>query len=555
MATNWTKALRDRMTTTIPAEHLLPDKQPTYVRSSMYLLGAFTLAALVVIVLSGIVLAIFGPQWWHTNGLGHFMNSLHFWSVQAFFFFMVLHLWGMFFQGAWRDGRGRTWVAGGITFLVSLVAGFTGFLSQGNFDSQWIGVSAKDLINAIGVGGLFNPLNFGQMYSVHVIVLPLVVIGLVALHLFMVRMRGVVRPYPVAGEQRVPYHKGMTQEQYYQNVPMAPYDLVREVTAVTLVAVVVIVALASVFASPDEKPLTLQGVAQSSPVEFTTVSLAELAGSSAIAGYGPPYNTATGSVQYLGPISLQQASGVHIPIDTAKTYVLQPLSTVKNPDVTTALATFTAAKADQQATWEANYATALGNNSTEALDANGHVITKDCTNIPGDKADCGPLPGMFGGLLDIARTGALDGLLVSGNGQFYQTDYTKPLLFLNENALPSKAATLNLSGADWGIMNETGKYPGQPWLWLYTFWYQVPVGPFNGPNADVGVAVMVLLLSLVFVFVPYIPGLNRLPEFMGIHRIIWRQHYRAARAAVATPTTAPPVPGQPLATPGPQLNS
>ena len=27
------------------------------------------------------------------------------------------------------------------------------------------------------------------------------------------------------------------------------------------------------------------------------------------------------------------------------------------------------------------------------------------------------------------------------------------------------------------MMNETGNYPGQAWLWLYTFWYQIP--PFS----------------------------------------------------------------------------
>jgi ubiquinol-cytochrome c reductase cytochrome b subunit len=45
--------------------------------------------------------------------VGHWFNSIHLWSVQALFFFMVLHLWGMFFQASWRDGRGRTWVIGG----------------------------------------------------------------------------------------------------------------------------------------------------------------------------------------------------------------------------------------------------------------------------------------------------------------------------------------------------------------------------------------------------------------------------------------------------------
>ena len=536
MSTNWTKALRDRMTQTIPAEHLLPDTQPKYVRSSVYLMGALTLASLVVIVVSGIVLAIFGPQWWHGNGVGHFFNSVHFWSVQAFFFFMVIHLWGMFFQGSWRDGRARTWITGAITFLVSILAGFTGYLSQSNFDSQWIAVSAKDLMNAVGVGGFFNPLNFGQMYSFHVIILPLTVVGLVGLHLFLVRMRGVVRPYPVKGEQRAAFSNGMTQEQYYKNVPMVSYDLIREISLVTLATLVVVVILAGVFSSPDEKPLTMQSVAQSSPVEFTTVSLAELAGTSVIAGYGPPY-TASGASQYIGPLSLQKLGNVTMPIDTANTFVIEPLQTVKTPEVVAAMSTFSAASADQQAKWETNYTTALGNNTTEAVDTNGNVTTPDCTNTIGDKADCGPLPAMFGGLINIARSGALDGLLLSNQSTFYQTDYTKPLLFLNENALPTKAASLNLSGANWGIMNETGKYPGSPWLWLYTFWYQVPAAPFNGPNADVAVAIVILLLSTVFVLVPIIPGLNRLPEYVGIHRIIWRDHYKETEATIVRQPT------------------
>ncbi len=87
----------------------------------------------------------------------------------------------------------------------------------------------------------------------------------------------------------------------------------------------------------------------------------ELTGTSVIAQYGPPYNQGTGSVQYIGPISLQKAAGVTIPID--------------------------------------------------------------------------------------------------------------------------KAEQLNLLGSQWGMMNETGNYPGQAWLWLYTFWYQIP--PYNtSPNAD-----------------------------------------------------------------------
>jgi hypothetical protein len=88
------------------------------------------------------------------------------------------------------------------------------------------------------------------------------------------------------------------------------------------------------------------------------------------------------------------------------------------------------------------------------------------------------------------------------------------------------------------MMNETGQYPGQAWLWLYTFWYQVPAAPFNGPNADVAVAMVMLILTLGLVLLPYIPYLNRLPEYLGVYRLIWRQHYRQLRIQTAAPSAA-----------------
>jgi quinol-cytochrome oxidoreductase complex cytochrome b subunit len=145
-------------------------------------------------VLSGVVLVFFGPDWWHVSGVGHFFNSVHFWAVQSFFFFMVLHLWAQFFMAAWRGGRGANWVTGVLLFVVSIVAAFTGFLSQQNFDSQWIALQGKDAFNALGVGSFFNLLNFGQMYGLHVFLLPLILALLIAVHLFLVRAKGVVKP-------------------------------------------------------------------------------------------------------------------------------------------------------------------------------------------------------------------------------------------------------------------------------------------------------------------------------------------------------------------------
>ncbi len=83
---------------------------------------------------------------------------------------------------------------GAVIFLVSIVAGFTGYVSQQNFDSQWIAINAKDAVNATGAGSLFYILNFGQMYGLHVMLIPVAVTVLVVLHVVQIRMRGVVRP-------------------------------------------------------------------------------------------------------------------------------------------------------------------------------------------------------------------------------------------------------------------------------------------------------------------------------------------------------------------------
>ncbi len=191
----WTSRVRKVAVRALPPEKLLPDSQPSYVASWIYIFGALTLAALAVVILTGFVLALEGPTWWHISGVGHFVNSMHLWSVELFFFFMVIHLWGKFFMAAWRGRRVLTWMSGVVAFLASIVTAFTGYLSQQNFDSQWISTQAKDGINATGAGSFFNVLNFGQMLMWHIVLMPLAVGIIAGIHILLVRHRGVVPPF------------------------------------------------------------------------------------------------------------------------------------------------------------------------------------------------------------------------------------------------------------------------------------------------------------------------------------------------------------------------
>jgi hypothetical protein len=191
---SWTVKVREKAVEALPPEKLLPDGQPAYVASWIYVFGVASIAALVVIIASGTILALKGPAWWHYTGIGHFFNSIHMWAVELFFFVMVVHLWGKYWMSAWRGGRSRVWVTGAITFLVAVPTALTGYVSQQNFDAQWISTQAKDGLNSVGVGAFFNVTNFGQMYSYHVLLLPIAVVVLVSAHVLLVRRHGVVPP-------------------------------------------------------------------------------------------------------------------------------------------------------------------------------------------------------------------------------------------------------------------------------------------------------------------------------------------------------------------------
>ncbi len=294
---------------------------------------------------------------------------------------------------------------------------------------------------------------------------------------------------------------------------MKPYDLVREALLALAAVAVLVVVLASVFSSPDAPALTIRAYATSRPVSFLQTALRELDGSGTIASYGPPYNHGTGSVQALGPISPQRWAGVRIPVNTAQAFVLQPLTAIAKvqPTLATALSQFNSATPAQQASWEASYGKALAASAGQ-------------TSPPAPPVGAGPVGVMLPELLHVAQLGALQGLM-QAKARVYVTNYTLPLLFLSGPALTAEAQRYHLLSTQWGMMNETGNYPGAVWLWLYTLWYQVPPFSTSG-SGDLLIMGMMGILTLGFILTPWIPGVNRLPRLLRIYRLIWRDWYR-----------------------------
>jgi hypothetical protein len=299
--------------------------------------------------------------------------------------------------------------------------------------------------------------------------------------------------------------------------PYAHYDLVKELFIALGVMTLLAVVLTILFSSPDDKPSTIAQWSRQTPVNFATTAVSELNGTSGTATYGPPYNHAAEG-QHAAFLYPQKWLGVSHPINTAQAYVIEPLKTIPNdPALQSAIAAYQVAPAKQQLAWSEAYGKAL----EKATTGPGGTV-----KVP--SGEYGPVPAMMGSLLALAQSGGLDGSL-STSKQFFQTDYTKPLLFMADGGLlEERAQAQHLLGDQWGMMNETGSYPGQSWLWLYTLWYQIE--PFSGSeNADILVVLVMTVLSLAFILIPFIPGIRSIPRWIPVHRLIWREHYRAQR--------------------------
>ena len=505
----WTARVRNFGLRILPPGKLLPDRQPAYVASWIYVFGVATLAALGVVVLSGTALAIGGPDWWHVNPIGHFFNSMHLWSVELFMAFMVIHLWGKFWMAAWRGKRKLTWITGVVAFLASIIECFTGYLSQQNFDSQWIATNGKDAINATGLGTFFNLMNFGQMLMWHIVLIPIVLVALIGAHVLLVRVRGVVHPIQKRPHGRAARKTARAAEAMAWRGPTKRYDILKEGTIASVVVLSLVVGLALVLSSPDNPPVTVASWAKIAPADFMGTATSELAGTSETSNYGPPYSNGTSNVQKVG-VSWQMLTGVHQPINAAQTFVLSPLSKVAptDPALAKALSTYESANPAVQQAWNVAYSNAVMNVS----------LVSGVPKVP--KANDGPVPTLISTELTLAQSGAVDADLLAQQ-PFYGTNYTKPLLFIEDgNYFSGLAHDQHLKGTQWGVMNETGSYPGQPWLWLYTLWYQVP-GFSSSANVDLIAIYLTVLATLILLAVPFVPGLRDIPRVIPIHKLIW----------------------------------
>ena len=306
--------------------------------------------------------------------------------------------------------------------------------------------------------------------------------------------------------------------------PQKDFDMVKEGVISLVVAGVLIVGVAAIWKAPFRPAVTNQEIANSQPVLVEQTTLGDLDGTGSIASYGPPYNN---GFHGQAPQSTQSIFGFHpetwwgtpYAVNTAKDDVITPLSMLAtasgNGSLKSALATYQSATFAQQQKWATNYANALN----KAKVVNGNVV------VPA--GDYGPVAMMMNDELSFAKSGLLSGALdrESNPGTIYRYNIQNDLLFLQGAALHGIAQNIDMLGEQWGINHDEQAYPGPWWLTPYTFLYQIP--PWSTSSAgDEMAAYSVGILFMLLVLLPWIPGLNKLPKVLPMHKLIWRDWYK-----------------------------
>jgi quinol-cytochrome oxidoreductase complex cytochrome b subunit len=177
---------------------------------------------------------------------GWLYRQIHAWGATLMILFVVLHMVRTFFGGAYKRPRELTWLTGVTLFIITIIFGFTGYLLPWNQVAFWattVGTESANKVPLIGGwlqyflrgGDAVTGETLSRFFVVHVIILPWFLMGLVGVHLFLMRLNNLATLEPIGEEKPTPPECG---------IPFYPVHAAKEaVVAVLLLAMLVLLAV------------------------------------------------------------------------------------------------------------------------------------------------------------------------------------------------------------------------------------------------------------------------------------------------------------------------
>ena len=240
------------------AEHRVPRDTASW----FYVFGSGALAVLILQVVTGILLAIIyvpsAAEAWnslqvlnHDITLGWFVRALHGWGSNFMIAIVLIHMVQVFLFGAYKFPRELTWIVGIFLLLMTLGMAFSGQVLRFDQDAYWglgIGASISSRVPIVGpatvklmLGGpIIAGATLSRFFTLHVFVIPGLLIAFVTLHLLMVLKLG-INDWPMPGRvvKRATYAAEYEELLKKDGEPFVPYAIWKDLffAAIILVAV------------------------------------------------------------------------------------------------------------------------------------------------------------------------------------------------------------------------------------------------------------------------------------------------------------------------------
>jgi ubiquinol-cytochrome c reductase cytochrome b subunit len=186
------------------------------IRAKTFFFGGITLFLFGIQVATGTLLALYykpTPDAAYNSVIfitsdvdfGWLIRSVHHWAANLMILFLVLHMIRIFFQAAYKYPRELTWLVGMGLLGVTMLFGFTGYLLPWDQRAYWATVVGTEIAGGIPVIGDFalevlrggadvTEATLSRFFGIHVLVLPLMLGAIVAIHLVFVHQQGLADP-------------------------------------------------------------------------------------------------------------------------------------------------------------------------------------------------------------------------------------------------------------------------------------------------------------------------------------------------------------------------
>jgi menaquinol-cytochrome c reductase cytochrome b subunit len=181
-----------------------------------YTLGSATMFAFLSQAVTGVFLAMYydpSPTRAYESArfitndvfLGEFVRGMHKWGATVMVILIFLHMARTFFFGAYKYPRELNWVIGVALVILTFVMALTGYLLPFDQRSYWATIVANNITASgplvgpylgdfLRAGPEFGATTLSRFYSIHMLLVPGIIIALIGAHLYLVAKLGTTAP-------------------------------------------------------------------------------------------------------------------------------------------------------------------------------------------------------------------------------------------------------------------------------------------------------------------------------------------------------------------------